>query len=66
MPFKSQAQRRKFYSMAEKGEISHATVKHWEDATHGKSLPERVGRKKESAFYGHGVAQALLDVGAVH
>jgi hypothetical protein len=43
MPFKSQAQRRKFYAMASKGEISKATVKHWEEATpKGKKLPEHV------------------------
>jgi hypothetical protein len=43
MPFKSKAQRRKFYAMADRGEISDATVKHWEDATpKGKKLPERV------------------------
>jgi len=42
MPFKSKAQRRKFYTMANRGEISEKTVKHWEDATHGKKLPEHV------------------------
>jgi len=66
MPFKSQAQRGKFYAMADRGEISKTTVKHWEDTTpKGKKLPERVGRKKESRFFGHGVAQALLDTGLV-
>jgi hypothetical protein len=43
MPFKSQAQRRKFHAMASKGEISKETVKHWEEATpKGKKLPEHV------------------------
>jgi hypothetical protein len=43
MPFKSQSQRRKFYAMASRGEISKSTVKEWEDATpKGKKLPERV------------------------
>jgi hypothetical protein len=43
MPFKSQAQRRKFYAMASRGEISPSTVKEWEDATpKGKKLPEKV------------------------
>jgi hypothetical protein len=66
MPFKSQAQRGKFYAMADRGEISKATVKHWEDATpKGKKLPEHVGHKKESQFFGHGVAQAMIDVGLV-
>ena len=66
MPFKSQAQRRKFHAMANRGEISKQTVEHWESATGDKKLPERVGRKKESQFFGHGVAQAMTDVGLVH
>lgn len=46
MPFQSQAQRRKFYAMAESGEIPHSTVKKWEDATpKGKKLPERIHKK---------------------
>jgi hypothetical protein len=55
MPFKSQAQRAKFYSMAEKGEISHATVKEWEDATpKSKPLPKRIGPKKPAKKMRHG------------
>jgi hypothetical protein len=65
VPFKSQAQRRKFYAMANRGEISKKTVEHWEDATGDKKLPERVGHKKESQFFGHGVAQAMVDIGLV-
>lgn len=43
MPFKSQAQRRKFYAMANRGQISRETVKEWESATpKGKKLPEKV------------------------
>ncbi len=45
MPFKSQAQRRKFYAMAARGEISMADVKKWEGETHGK-LPKKVKKKK--------------------
>lgn len=41
MPFKSKAQRRKFYAMLERGEIDAKTVREWESATKGK-LPERV------------------------
>lgn len=42
-PFKSQAQRRKFYAMANRGEISKKTVKEWESETpKNKKLPERV------------------------
>jgi hypothetical protein len=43
MPFKSQAQRRKFYAMEDRGEISKKTLNKWEDETpKGKKLPERV------------------------
>jgi hypothetical protein len=45
MPFKSEAQRRKFYAMANRGEISKKTVKEWQDATGDKQLPERMGAK---------------------
>lgn len=55
MPFKSQAQRRKFYAMADRGEISKETLKEWEDATpKDKELPERVkkaGVSMNSAFF---------------
>lgn len=40
MPFKSEAQRRKFHAMAGRGEMSQATVKEWEDAT-----PKKVKKK---------------------
>lgn len=46
MPFKSKAQRRKFYAMARRGEISEETLERWERETKGKRLPERVRRKK--------------------
>lgn len=47
MPFKSLAQRAKFYAMLKRGEISQATVDEWERATpKGKALPKRVKRKK--------------------
>ena len=47
MPFKSASQRRLFYAMANRGEISKATVKRWEKHTpKGKKLPEHVRRKK--------------------
>lgn len=42
MPFKSEAQRRKFYAMANTGEISGKTLKHWQDATGDRELPMRV------------------------
>lgn len=45
MPFKSEAQRKKFYAMAKRGEIFKKTVKKWESETHGK-LPKKVKKKK--------------------
>lgn len=50
MPFKSEAQRRKFYAMAERGEISKAKVKEYEEATEG-NLPERVRAKAKAKKY---------------
>jgi len=47
MPFKSEAQRRKFYAMADRGEISDETVDEWESKTKDKDLPERVEKKDE-------------------
>ena len=46
MPFKSEAQRRKFYAMQERGEISKQKVREYEEETEG-SLPERVKKKEE-------------------
>ena len=49
MPFKSEAQRRKFWAMAGRGEISKKTVEEWEHATpKNKKLPEHVKAKKAS------------------
>lgn len=42
-PYKSQAQRRKFHAMAERGEISQATVGKYDRESEGLDLPERVG-----------------------
>lgn len=56
MPFKSEAQRRKFYAMASRGEISKETVKEWQAATpKGKKLPEHVAKHASLS------KQALLD-----
>jgi hypothetical protein len=50
MPFKSEVQRRKFYAMAERGEIPMRTVKRWESATGPNvELPERVKNMPRSA-----------------
>jgi hypothetical protein len=42
MPFKSQAQRRKFAELLVKGKISNKTYEEWNRETGGKKLPERV------------------------
>ena len=45
MPFKSQAQRRKFAEMMVKGEISPETFEEWNRETGSRKLPERVAKK---------------------
>ena len=42
MPFKSQAQRRKFAQLLIEGKISNQTFEEWNRETGGKKLPERV------------------------
>ena len=49
MPFKSQAQRRKFAELLVKGEISNETFEEWNRETGGKKLPERVKKKPAKA-----------------
>jgi len=46
MPFKSQAQRRKFAQLLVEGKISNQTFEEWNRETGGKKLPERVKKKK--------------------
>jgi hypothetical protein len=48
MPFKSQAQRRKFAELLVKGEISKETYEEWNRDTGRKKLPERVKPKAKS------------------
>jgi hypothetical protein len=45
MPFKSQAQRRKFAQLLVEGKISNETFEEWNRGTGSKRLPERVTRK---------------------
>jgi hypothetical protein len=45
MPFKSQAQRRKFAQLLVDGKISNETFEEWNRETGGKKLPERVKAK---------------------
>ena len=47
MPFKSQAQRRKFAELLVKGEISSETFEEWNRETGSAKLPERVAKKKK-------------------
>jgi hypothetical protein len=49
MPFKSQAQRRKFAQLLVEGKISNETFEEWNRETGGKKLPERVGAKTKSS-----------------
>jgi hypothetical protein len=46
MPFKSQAQRRKFAELLVKGEISNETFEEWNRETGSQKLPERVKKKR--------------------
>mgnify|MGYP006173452497 CR=1 FL=1 len=49
MPFKSQAQRRKFAEMLVRGEISAETFEEWNRETGDAVLPERVNRPRKKA-----------------
>jgi hypothetical protein len=49
MPFKSQAQRRKFAELLVQGKISPETFEEWNRETGGRKLPERVARRAKSA-----------------
>jgi len=46
MPFKSQAQRRKFAQLLVEGKISPQTFEEWNRETGAKKLPEHVKRKR--------------------
>ena len=48
MPFRSQAQRRKFAELLLKGEISNQTFEEWNRETGSAKLPERVKAKAKS------------------
>jgi hypothetical protein len=49
VPFKSQAQRRKFAELLVAGKISPKTFEEWNRETGKKKLPERVKRKRKAA-----------------
>lgn len=69
MPFKSEAQRRMFHAMADRGEISQSKVKEWEDKTKNKGhLPMHVKHKKtadDQTCYEIGVRLALTEADLV-
>lgn len=48
MPFKSQAQRRKFAQLLVEGKISNRTFEEWNRETGRQKLPERVKPKRAS------------------
>ncbi|HYT32740.1 MAG TPA: hypothetical protein VEO37_09120 [Thermoanaerobaculia bacterium] len=48
MPFKSQAQRRKFAELLVTGKISNETYEEWNRSTGGAKLPERVKPKAKA------------------
>jgi len=47
MPFKSQAQRRKFAQLLVEAKISNETFEEWNRETGGKRLPAQSGRTTE-------------------
>ena len=47
MPFKSQAQRRKFAQLLVEGKISDETYEEWNRETGSRKLPERVAPKPQ-------------------
>lgn len=49
MPFKSQAQRRKFAQLLVDGKISNETFEEWNRETGRKNLPERVGAQAQAS-----------------
>ena len=49
MPFKSQAQRRKFAQLLVEGKISGETFEEWNRETGARKLPERVKKPKTTA-----------------
>ena len=56
MPFKSQAQRRKFAELLIKGEISKETFEEWNRETGSAKLPEYVNSKAGRASRGNKIS----------
>ena len=51
MPFKSEAQRRKFYALKAEGKMDQKTIDEWESETKGK-LPERIKKAFKQSLEG--------------
>jgi len=47
MPYKSEAQRRKFQQLHKEGKISKEILEQYDKESHGIKLPERVKPKKK-------------------
>jgi hypothetical protein len=58
MPFKSQAQRRKFAQLLVEGKISNQTFEEWNRETGREKLPERVGSPKRASRKGRSSRKA--------
>ena len=48
MPYKSDAQRRKFHALLNDGKIAKKTVDEYDVASAGMKLPERAPKRKQS------------------
>jgi hypothetical protein len=60
MPFKSQAQRRKFAELLVRGKITAETFEEWNRETGAKKLPERVKGKAKPKGKGKAKAKAKV------
>lgn len=47
MPYKSQAQRRKFHELLKEGKLPKSVVDEFDKESDGKELPERIASKKK-------------------
>lgn len=52
MPYKSDAQRKKFHVLEAEGKIPASTVSEWDSATGSKKLPEHVKKRKGKGMQG--------------
>lgn len=48
MPYRSDAQRKKFHVLEKEGKISSATVHEFDEASKGMDLPEHVSRQRDN------------------